>query len=129
MSICEDLTHGLLALHTSGIVHGDIKADNALVFGIDNSIHQEDTRDEERSFHGNLITKLTDFGSVILLDIVSKTTKYYGTPMTNAPEVEMQSSEYQSGAEDMLKCDAYSLGLLYLNMLTGRLDDCLTTKD
>jgi serine/threonine protein kinase len=125
--LCEDLTHALLALHTCGIAHGDVKAANALVFGVDCPTAPEG--EGEVSQQRRFIAKLADFGSSILLEMGPGSMTYYGTPVTNAPEVERQSSEHPFRAEDVLKCDAYSLGLLYLNVLTGRLDDCLITKN
>lgn len=126
MLLCEDLTLGLLALHTCGIAHGDVKAANALVFGVD---HPTAAEGEGESSQRRFLAKLADFGSTISLEMEPGSMIYYGTPMTNAPEVERQSSEHSFRAEDIVKCDVYSLGLLYLNVLTGRLDDCLTRKN
>lgn len=129
--ICQDLTQGLLAIHNCGIAHGDVKVANALVFEAsdvsmaEGALGLEGVPTRKRKF----VAKLSDFGSIIPLEIGAGSTRYYGTPMTNAPEVERQSSQQPLHAEGMLKCDAYSLGLLYVNVLAGRLDECLTTKD
>jgi len=126
MLLCEDLTHALLALHTCGIAHGDVKVANALVFEVDDPTAPEGEGEVSQK---RFLAKLADFGSSISLEMEPGSMIYYGTPMTNAPEVERQSSEHPFRAEDMLKCDIYSLGLLYVNVLTGRLDDCLITKN
>jgi serine/threonine protein kinase len=116
-SIISDVNSGLLALHCSDVVHGDIKTDNVLVFP---------------SHHAPfMIAKLTDFGSIIPLGqaATGSNTKYYGTRKTNSPEVGHQSTTFQLDSIGLLRCDSYSLGLLIIESIIGSLPDDLTSKD
>ncbi|KAI8166621.1 hypothetical protein K4K49_007671 [Colletotrichum sp. SAR 10_70] len=77
-----DVSSALSALHTCGIVHGDVKLDNALVFpSWDRPI--------------KALTKITDFGHAIILEDKEAShsdeiIKYGGTLLYNAPEVKTQ---------------------------------------
>lgn len=64
-----DVAAGVMALHNCGIVHGDLKADNVVVF----------FSFERPSMS---IAKLSDFGHSILVESVpEKRTQYFGTTM------------------------------------------------
>ena len=117
ISLCADVTAGLVALHQAEIVHGDVKADNVLVF-------------ESPDPHRRFLAKLTDFGSIVSIapsDV--GTSRYYGTRLYNAPEVDEQSGNKTLGADGLVKCDAYSLGLLIMHIITGELSESLTAQD
>ena len=117
LALCADVTAGLLALHRSEVIHGDVKADNVLVF---------EGSGPERQY----CAKLADFGSVISI-APSKTGygRYLGTKTTNAPEVEHQSSRFSLDAPGLIKCDVYSLGLLIVEMITQGLSPPLSSKN
>lgn len=117
ISLCADVTAGLVALHQAEIVHGDVKADNVLVF-------------ESTDLHRTFLAKLTDFGSIIsFAPSHVGSSRYYGTRLYNAPEVEEQSGNKTLSADGLIKCDAYSLGLLIVHVITGELSEGLTTQD
>ncbi|KAA8900914.1 hypothetical protein FN846DRAFT_957648 [Sphaerosporella brunnea] len=120
LQICYGTTSGLAALHQEEIIHGDVKADNVLIF---------------RSEDGRYIPKLADFGSAIFLDDAlltasgkKRSMKYYGTSVTNAPETENQSRRPIPTAM-LIRCDIYSLGILFLHVVAGELRECWTAKD
>ncbi|PUU72732.1 hypothetical protein B9Z19DRAFT_1136842 [Tuber borchii] len=91
-----DVSQGLSALHNAGIIHGDIKTDNVLVFPA------------EAPFF--CIAKLSDFGFSIL--DMEKTRKIYsiGTPGWQAPEL----GDIGVSTNMLTKCDYFLLGLLIL---------------
>jgi len=91
-----DVAQGLSALHDAGIIHGDIKTDNVLVFPA------------EAPFF--CIAKLSDFGFSVL--DMEKNQKIYniGTPGWQAPEL----GNVGVSTDMLTKCDYFSLGLLIL---------------
>ena len=96
---CKDIARGLHTLHKSGIVHGDIKCDNVLLFRTDND---------------EIAAKLTDFGFSTLLSEVENgsSVKVGGTDPFRAPEAE------EAVPKTMIhKTDYYSLGMLVWQML------------
>jgi serine/threonine protein kinase len=105
-SICADITRGLLALHKAGIAHGDVKSDNVLLF---------DSSQPEIRFQA----KLSDFGSILMLDQPrsNRSPKYLGTRSCNAPEVELQSEHHYLDSQSIIRCDAYSLGLVMMHVV------------
>ncbi|KAF1830818.1 ankyrin [Decorospora gaudefroyi] len=111
LRFAADVTSGLLALHRAGVIHGDVKTDNVLVFPANN---------------GECVAKISDFGSVIVLGGLQPW-RYYGTPATNAPEVANQTRS-KLDIQGLQKCDNYSLGLLILETVVGHLDDVVMGK-
>ena len=105
VALCSDIANGLSALHNCGIVHGDVKPENILVFppiGSQNSY----------------TAKLTDFGhSVFAYENLDGLPAF--TPPFGAPELEEQSS---FSFQDMKQTDVYSYGLVVLSLVVGR--DC-----
>jgi serine/threonine protein kinase len=116
--ICAGVTSGIVALHAAGVAHGDVKAENVLIF---DSPHTENA----------YLAKLTDFGSAIPISNTSSGiyARYYGTPITNAPEVSEQTGTNKLDAIGLIRCDAYSLGLLISQVIIGHLPDSLTVKN
>ncbi|KAL8958832.1 MAG: hypothetical protein Q9193_004183, partial [Seirophora villosa] len=97
-----DIAVGLQALHHSGIVHGDLKLDNVLVFDADGDRPQ--------------VAKLADFGASIFdVDFDDGPVSYGGTARYNAPEQEgrlgPQAWRVAQTREAFYKADIYSLGL------------------
>ena len=120
VNLLSDVTAGLSALHQAGIIHGDVKADNILVF-------EPPVPSGQRRY----VAKLSDFGSIILLDEAQKPNRhvrYHGTSLTNAPETVEQFSKNAIPADMLVRCDMYSLGLLYLHVLAGDLDTAWTLE-
>ena len=102
--IARQIADGLDAAHRLGIVHRDLKPDNVLV----GSDHEGRDR-----------VKLVDFGiskatQATQGQTVTRTGQVIGTP-------DYMSPEQLSGDDVGLRSDVYSLGIVVVNMLTGRL--------
>ncbi|KFY22788.1 hypothetical protein V493_06319 [Pseudogymnoascus sp. VKM F-4281 (FW-2241)] len=101
--LCLDVCQGVDALHKHGVVHGDIKAQNILIFG------------DEKGY----TAKLSDFGCSIILDTYSKKdpkekVRLLGvSPPWNAPEV----LEAAVPISELKQTDLYSLGLAIWRIL------------
>lgn len=101
--LCNDVSEGIAALHAHGIAHGDLKADNILVF------QSNDT---------GYTAKISDFGCSVIIgkhnvEYEGRTIRLPGmTPPWNAPEalepIPIQHLEAK---------DVYSLGLLLWRIL------------
>jgi serine/threonine protein kinase len=93
LEICE----GYKELHKNNIMHRDLKPDNILI--------------------SDGIIKISDFSFARLFE-GEKTDKHFysfvGTPFYTAPQI-LDGQEYSS------KCDVWSLGMIFYQMLTGRL--------
>jgi serine/threonine protein kinase len=98
ISIARDITDGLQYLHSTGILHRDIKSLNVLL-----------------SADGR--AKLCDFGLATLRTLTTTTAttsgrQALGTFAWSAPEIII------SGAKHNEKCDVYSLGIIMWELLT-----------
>lgn len=111
-----DIAAGLSALHDSGIVHGDVKTDNILVF---------------EHPHRRAVAKLMDFeGSVILDDVKDTWFGVGGTTVWRAPEC------YGQSKYDLTETDVYSFGFVAMAVLaagyyptkSGELGDCFLDR-
>jgi serine/threonine protein kinase len=103
--IC-DISSGLLAIHLHGIVHGDVKDTNILLF------------EEATDCGKRLVAKIADFGSAgidtVREDIRGK------SPYWAAPEV-LERPKGWSGLRRTVAADVYSFGLLAATIaLNGR---------
>lgn len=108
LGICCDIAYGLTSLHEVGIIHGDIKPQNILIF------QGSSSQDARTSW----IAKLSDFGGAIM-DVSDgrRDLLRTGTHPWNAPEwkTEMQPS-------DMKQTDVYSFGLVIWNIAADGVD-------
>jgi tRNA A-37 threonylcarbamoyl transferase component Bud32 len=104
--MCLDVGYGLDAIHDCGLIHGDLKPENVLVFA---------TEDESIP----LIAKLADFG--LSMDEISGS---HGgsvlisgySPGWAAPEVSRCYSEQSPvSIEDLMRFDCFSYGLVILS--------------
>lgn len=102
LALSMDVVLALEVLHQCGILHGDIKLDNVLVF--ENSNPQTC---RVRPF----VAKLADFGGA-LFDIDTVTTLPAGTLPWTAPELLGQGASKNLTPESLLQTDVYSLGFL-----------------
>lgn len=99
MSLCLDVLHGMEILHACDIVHGDVKAENILVFEKDDS---KGPPDEEF----RLNCKLTDFG---VSRLPSGELVLGGSRPWQAPECHRGA---YLRIEDAKRTDIYSFGML-----------------
>lgn len=103
LCFCLDIAEGLSVLHACGVVHGDVKPENILVFP------RQDARD-------SFSLKLTDFGhSVLESDKCERLPAF--TPKWSAPEVFKNS---RMTFAQMKATDYYSYGLVMLSVMLGR---------
>lgn len=105
LGLCIDVATGVEALYMAGIVHGDIKPRNILVF-----------KNRDRGF----IAKIADFGSSIFLHNTSFPRRAcIGTREFAAPETVDSSEDF--GMEDLCRSEIYSLGIVLLFIVKGSL--------
>ena len=97
IALIRDITGGLAALHDNGVIHGDLKLSNVLVFSSPGMSMPR--------------AKLSDFGGA-LLDNPDELTCPMCTPPWTAPEYDM----FRTRAE-LTKSDLYTLGLLFWQIL------------
>lgn len=101
-SLVLDIANGLSALHACGVVHGDVKPENVLIF-------------PRAGFDDEFTAKLTDFGHSVFKfegrdDLPAFTLAY------SAPEATRQHLSFQ----DLTQTDVYSYGLVALSLFLGR---------
>ncbi|KAI5839152.1 hypothetical protein DFP73DRAFT_614649 [Morchella snyderi] len=108
---CLDIADGLEALHKEGIVHGDLKPDNVLVFPQNNP-------------RVPYLCKLSDFGVCILIESRSSLsfTSYRGTPGWVPPEVYVYDENVHGdfSPELLFRCDGFSYCLVVISILLTR---------
>jgi protein phosphatase 1L len=102
-------------LHENGVMHRDLKANNALV-----NVVQGGGQDEQHRVSSSSVqVKLTDFGlSKLKLHDSKYTTRMVGTTPWMAPEVfgdETNAEKYTKSA------DIYSFGMMFFEVLTGEI--------
>ncbi|TKW55992.1 Triple functional domain protein [Colletotrichum tanaceti] len=103
LDFCRDIAEGLSVLHDCGVVHGDVKPENILVF----------PRHDARN---TFMLKLTDFGHSVIESDTAETLPAF-TPQWSAPEVtKMTSMTFQQ----MKATDYYSFGLVTLSIMLSR---------
>ncbi|KAL5093848.1 hypothetical protein Trisim1_009325 [Trichoderma cf. simile WF8] len=100
LALCRDVASGLDFLHSVGIVHGDVKQDNVLIFA--------DTNAAE-----GFVAKLSDLERC---PANHDALKYTGTTLYNAPEVRTLGSAEQ---RLLWLCDVFSFGLLSFEVFSG----------
>ena len=106
LALCEDICNGLTALHASGVIHGDLKADNILIFG-----------DQETGYSA----KISDFGCAVfkndhMSETEDATVRLPGvSPPWHAPE-----STEPVHVKYLEATDIFSLGLLIWRIFVFR---------
>ena len=101
--LCLDVSEGLAAIHSCGIVHGDLKAGNILVF--------EDSKE-------GFVAKIADFGCAVFLD---KYRDLEPSALVRLPGISQPWAAPEAGEpipiNRLLHTDVYSLGLLIFRIL------------
>jgi serine/threonine protein kinase len=103
--ILQAILAGLGAAHAAGVVHRDLKPDNVIL-----------TRDPRGAF----VVKLVDFGIAKVMDAAggmgnrTRTGVLLGTPAYMSPE------QARSARDVDQRADLWSVGVLFYEMLTGR---------
>jgi serine/threonine-protein kinase len=103
LALARQLLSGLAEAHRLGIVHRDLKPSNIMVDG-----------------HG--IARISDFGLAMDGRFTSCSPRIAGTPDYMAPEV-------ARGEEATIQSDLYSLGLILLELFSGRRITAATSGD
>jgi serine/threonine protein kinase len=99
VKICIDIVMAIRIIHQKGVIHGDVKPENVLIFQKDD---------------GSFIAKLCDFGSSILISAASSLCSLPGgTRIWQAPEV-----GDAAGPEELKLADIYSVGLVIWYIFT-----------
>jgi serine/threonine protein kinase len=123
LRLCHDVANGIAELHSCGVIHGDIKLGNILLFGDLNEIE-------------SVSAKVADFShSIVLSDYISPSNLnarplYTGTRPFMIPEVRKQDMAMESLPlsgepfspiilENYRACDMYSLGILIYDIVHG----------
>lgn len=99
LGLLHDVASGLEALHACGLVQGDVKTENVLVF------------DSRHDKYGEVTAKLSDFGHAIPFhkDKPDEKKLYLGTLVLNAPEARHKNAV---AAQNLWRCDVFSYGLV-----------------
>ena len=103
LGLCIDISRGVEALHLAGIVHGDIKPQNILVF-----------KDKQQGH----IAKIADFGASTFVDLDEFPRKaLFGTAAFTAPECLDYKAELSR--QGLLKADIFALAITLLFLVRG----------
>lgn len=115
-----DVAAALKAVHECGIVHGDIKAENVLMFDNNSPVDPDD-----EYILRPQVARLADFSCTVFeQDFINQSEVYYlGTQTYNAPEIAGRSvCRYTSIKQtfDLFKlADCYSFGLLLWEVINN----------
>ena len=91
LNLTLDIAHGLQVLHKCGIIHGDVKSENVLIFS-----HPQK----------KYVAKLADFGFSVVGAVAAESVRIGGTAFWKAPEADAWISRPL-----LVKSDIYSFGL------------------
>lgn len=117
LDLCRNVAEGLMALHECGVVHGDVKPENILIFP---------TRASDNAF----IAKLTDFGHSVFessrLNGLPAFTTHWCAPELSSSTTNNRKMDFQ----EMKQTDYYSYGLVVLSiMISQPFYECLDMQD
>jgi len=105
-NLCKDIAEGISALHACGVVHGDVKPGNILIFNA--------TGDR-----GPFMAKLTDFGHSVCR-FEGRQSLPAWTPSWSAPEADPNfPTVAPMSFDDMAATDIYSYGLVLVSITIG----------
>ncbi|KAL8707732.1 MAG: hypothetical protein Q9225_007713, partial [Loekoesia sp. 1 TL-2023] len=99
--LCLDIGRGLAAVHATGIVHGDLKLENVLIFS------------ENRPTRTRWTAKLCDFGSAVPVSAHSQASNsYLGSDTWLPPEWYERSLVGKPLPQSLIPCDIFAYGLV-----------------
>ncbi|KAL5585855.1 hypothetical protein FOVSG1_013547 [Fusarium oxysporum f. sp. vasinfectum] len=102
LGLAVDIVTGIRTLHDVGIIHGDVKPANILIF-----------KDPQLKY----VAKIADFGSSLLRsDLKSPMKPPFGSDFWQAPECRDRLD-----GDQLAKADVYSVGLVLWRLLAGDL--------
>ncbi len=107
--ILQGILAGLAAAHAQQIVHRDLKPENVFL-----------TRSSAKDGHGHFVIKVLDFGIAKVMDAAggmgskTRTGMLLGTPAYMSPE------QIKSAKDVDVRADLWSAGVMFYEMLTGR---------
>ena len=108
--LCYDVGRGLSALHACGIVHGDMKHENVLIFPFEIPENARSADADGQTRNVLYTAKLADFGGTVMDMTPFEARKLKtGTPPFEAPEV---TNDRLLKKYEMMLTDVYSFGLL-----------------
>ncbi|KAL8908086.1 MAG: hypothetical protein Q9171_005604 [Xanthocarpia ochracea] len=105
-----DIGHGLSAVHSSGIVHGDLKLENILIFS------------ESQATGMKWTAKLCDFGSAVSISATADardSATYLGSETWLPPECYAKSFLGEPLPQSLVPCDIFVYGLVVWAMFIG----------
>ncbi|KAL8939916.1 MAG: hypothetical protein Q9211_002520 [Gyalolechia sp. 1 TL-2023] len=106
--LCLDIGHGLSAVHSTGIVHGDLKLENILIFPQNQSITTRWT------------AKLCDFGSAVPASAdQQEPISYLGSDTWLPPESYERSLMGKPLPQSLIPCDIFVYGLVVWATFVG----------
>lgn len=105
MSLALDVANGLTALHHCGVVHGDLKPENVLIFQYPD---------------GTIRAKISDFGSATIMSDFTSTDGEPSSILLPAYTPPWEAPEVQDAIElaSLPKVDVYAFGLLFCYLIT-----------
>jgi serine/threonine protein kinase len=103
LDITFDIASGLERVHKCGIVHGDMKLSNIMVFPGERPACR-------------FTAKLSDFGSSIAADDPDQRKTYWGSPGYRPPDILTEST---MSIADLQSCDIFALGLCTWEILNN----------
>ncbi|KAL8913129.1 MAG: hypothetical protein Q9171_002023 [Xanthocarpia ochracea] len=104
VEICADIINAVACLHANGIIHGDIKPENILMF---------------RKANGEFYAKLCDFGFSILIPDENENSTIDLPKSTPWHAPELNENRHGLSILEAKKTDIYSAGLVCLWLLLG----------
>ncbi|KAL9596349.1 MAG: hypothetical protein Q9219_005866 [cf. Caloplaca sp. 3 TL-2023] len=106
--LCQDVGRGLAAIHAAGIVHGDLKLENILIFS------------KERPDGTQWTAKICDFGSAVPTSADSdESTTYLGSDTWLPPECFEKLLVGQPLPQPLVPCDIFVYGLVVWAVFVG----------
>ncbi|KAJ4773669.1 U-box domain-containing protein kinase family protein [Rhynchospora pubera] len=101
VQVARQICSALIFLHSSGVVHGDLKPENVLL-------------------DSNFMVKLSDLGICRHVKMTNTTTTPYHRTEQPKGTVAYIDPEYVNSGELTAQCDVFSFGIVLLQLVTGK---------